>query len=72
MAHDDPLGARLRQNMMHAMVEAHLGGHDLTDWEPAQEGETRRFRATCRKCGKGVDVSAVAIYGVLADACPGK
>lgn len=63
-------GELLRLNVLECQVEAALGGHDLTGWEPVEESSTTGYQATCRHCGKTVYASHKIVYSLLDDTCP--
>jgi len=62
---------RLRENVLRAQVEAALGGHDLSPFEPVEEPGVFKYQAFCDLCGKSVYASGVALYSLLEDECPG-
>ncbi len=53
---------------MEAAVEAALGGHDLGEWQPQENG----YQAACRVCGATTWVGEKGLrYSLLADVCVG-
>ena len=64
--------ARVKANMLEAMVEAALNGHDLGPFEPVDEPGMLKYQAVCHKCANSVYVSSVALYSILEDSCPGR
>ena len=63
----DPAEQKIRANMLEAMVEASLQGHNLGQWEPSGEDT---YMAHCDKCGKAVYVNSVSIRSLMAAKCP--
>ncbi len=61
--------AALRESMIEAMAEAALGGHELSQWEPVDNG----YQAGCFLCGMTSWLGPDGLrYSVLEDECPGK
>jgi hypothetical protein len=60
-----------REAQLEAMVDAALGGHDLTPFTPAEDERATGYLATCRLCGRTVWVGERGLlYSILADECP--
>lgn len=47
---------RLKENMLHCMTEAALGGHNLGEWMPVA-GYKLTFQVVCRQSDESVYVS---------------
>jgi hypothetical protein len=62
---------RPKENVLEAMVEAALQGHELEPFEPVDEPGIRKYQAVCSRCGKSVYASRKALYSILEDICPG-
>ena len=54
---------RLRENLLEAMVEATLQGHELSEWQSVDETGNLRYQAICVRCGGSVYVSSQAPLG---------
>ena len=63
----DPADKSIKANMLEAMVEASLQGHNLGTWEMSGEDT---YVAHCEKCSKAVYVNAVSIRSLMAAKCP--
>ncbi len=63
----DPADKRLNDNLLEAMVEASMQGHELGSWTQV---EKETYEATCQRCAKHVRVSAHRIRSTLAARCP--
>jgi hypothetical protein len=62
--------ATLKANLLEAMINAALSGHDLGPWEAVEDRELAH-QAVCRRCGRSVYVSWQTMYSILAKQCPG-
>lgn len=60
---------RLKEHLLECSVIAALGGHDLGEWEQADE-RGLQWQAICRRCSKSIYASNQVIYSILADTCP--
>ena len=61
--------AALRESMIEAMAEAALGGHELSQWEPVENG----YQARCSLCDMTTWLGPDGLrYSVLEDECPGR
>jgi hypothetical protein len=59
-------GQELRDALLEAQAEAALGGHDLTPFEPVENGH----QATCQRCGMTSWVGHSGVrYSLLEDVC---
>lgn len=57
--------------MLHAAVEAALGGHELESWKQVDDAG-REWQAACKYCNKTTWVSETVRYSVLGDSCSGR
>lgn len=62
--------AALKANLLEAMINAALSGHDLGSWEAVEERQLA-YQAVCNRCGRSVYVSWQTMYSILAEQCPG-
>jgi len=61
--------AALRESMIEAMAEAALGGHELSQWEPVENG----YQARCSLCGMTTWLGPDGLrYSILEDECTGQ
>lgn len=61
--------AALKESMIEAMAEAALGGHELSQWEPVENG----YQARCSLCDMTTWLGPDGLrYSVLEDECPGR
>lgn len=59
--------ATLRESMIEAMAEAALGGRELSQWEPVENG----YQARCSLCGMTTWLGHEGLrYSLLEDECP--
>ena len=66
---DEEAPAALRESMVEAMAEAALGGHELSQWEPVENG----YQARCSLCGMTSWLGPDGLrYSLLEDECPGE
>jgi len=57
--------------LLHCAAEAALGGHDLGEWQQIEGLGRVGYLARCKRCKKTAYTSRLAVYGLLADVCPG-
>ena len=65
---NDPTEERIKANMLQAMVESALQGHDIAAWEAGETPDN--YFATCENCGRSIYVSPVTIRSLMAPRCP--
>lgn len=63
----DPAEQKIKSNMLEAMVEASLQGHNLGQWEMSGDDT---YMALCDKCAKAVYINSVSIRSLMAAKCP--
>ena len=59
----------LKANLLEAMVNAALSGHDLAPWETVEERRLA-YQAFCKQCDRSVYVSWQTMYSILAEQYP--
>ena len=65
---NDPTEEQIKANMLEAMVESALQGHELSAWEAGENPDS--YYATCANCGRSIYVSPTSIRSLMAPRCP--
>ena len=65
---NDPTEQQIKANMLQAMVESALQGHELSAWEEGESPDS--YFATCATCARSIYVSATSIRSLMAPRCP--